>query len=118
MVGKNGKPDWATKKDPLPPVPALTNALAAKCMTSSAPTSVTVSHEDYAHLLKLAHERPPYHLLLSPIKVAQILYSHPPARSLSIRCYGSHDMSLSSFLISLADGNEVPSIPHLSFMMC
>lgn len=107
MVGKNGKPDWATKKDPLPPDPALTNALAAKCMTSSAPTSVTVSHEDYAHLLKLAHERPPYHLLLSPIKVAQILYSHPPARSLSIRCYGSHDMSLSSFLISLADGNEV-----------
>lgn len=80
--GKNGKPDWATKKDPPPVPPASTNALAAECMTSCAPTSVTLSHEEFAHLLKLAHERLPYHLLLWPIKVAQILYSHPPARSL------------------------------------
>lgn len=52
---KNGKPDWAIKKDPVLNVVASTNALPTDRPTPSAYTSVTLSHKDFQHLLKMAH---------------------------------------------------------------
>lgn len=51
---KHDKTEWVAKRDQ-PSGSPLATALNAECSTTSGPASVTLSHEDFQHLLRLAH---------------------------------------------------------------
>lgn len=52
---KHGRPDWANKVEEVPTATQPTKALMADSSSSSAPSTVTLSHSDFQHLLKMAH---------------------------------------------------------------
>lgn len=54
IVFYHSQPEWVAKRDQ-PSGSPLATALNAECSTTSGPASVTLSHEDFQHLLRLAH---------------------------------------------------------------
>lgn len=116
-----GKPEWATKKDEEPYASSSSNALAAKCIAPTTPARVTLSHEDFEHLLKMAHGDAslPY----AALDNSDIIYTPPSSQGKWLIDSGAtdHMTSLSSLFINycpfryplfgrLADGSKVHAI--------
>lgn len=97
------------------------NALAAECVGSSNPATVTISPEDFAHLLKMAHGEPS--LPSAALAYSGISTPHPPLQGKRLIDSGTtyHMTSIAHFFVtyspfrqplfvSLTDGIQVPVI--------
>lgn len=57
---KYGKPDWVKQSSNVSSIPTTSNvAPTATPLAPPAAATVTFSHEDFEHLLKIAHSDPP-----------------------------------------------------------
>lgn len=52
---KHGKPKWAAKRNEGSYASSISSAQAAECIAPTTTASVTLSHEDFEHLLMIAH---------------------------------------------------------------
>lgn len=60
----HGKADWVDKKEVAPDVNASFTSLAADSCASSASASVTLSHDNFQHLLQMTHADSSFLLLV------------------------------------------------------
>lgn len=118
---KHGKPDWAAKEETTPTAPTPSNALVAECSIPSAPSSITLSHDDFEHLLKMAHgdsSLPSVASAKSRITNNSTSYSHPwlidSGATVHMTSTAYLFFTYSSFktpiLVGLADGSKVPAV--------
>lgn len=126
---KYGKPDWATKNESTTSASTLSNAMAAECITTAAATgSVTLSHDDFEHLLKLAHQyvsQPSaasaqssnfsnFNSSLKPWPIDSAATGHMTSTT---QLFSAISPFKTPVFVSLADGSKVPAIGKGSVLL-
>lgn len=118
---KHGKPKWATKRDERFECFLHLQCPTAECIAQTTLASVTLSHEDFEHLLKMNHGDAS--LPFAALSNSSILHTPPSSQGKRLIDSGAtdHMTSLSSLFVnyfpfcypifvSLADGSKIPTI--------